>query len=247
MMAVSIRTATRAPGREYVGSTVRALLEQGTDPAAVHVCATHPETAWLDRELCDIPVSIHRPQRVLSPNENGLAMIRAVDSTRYRWLLLLEDDLAFCADFTASVRRWLHDHDRADRHVFRFFGFTRPPHRSVDAYDHRLDSLRGSQAIALRMDDALDFLAWGDAHLETWHKRVPWRSSLRLDPRVGFDKLVACWALTRWPKQPGLISHPYFVKHVGKASTIHARTVGNDALFAGPRWRYRPPVNAGAA
>jgi hypothetical protein len=89
----------------------------------------------------------------------------------------------------------------------------------------------------LRAEDARDFLAWGTAHLDTWRAEAPWGASAA-DPRIAFDKLLAVWALTRWPNEPCLMSHPYFVKHIGLESSIHGRGQRNDALFGGYQYRY---------
>ena len=234
-VALTMRTANR--GRDnYLGATVKRLLGQGLDPKALWVCATDPNVRWIEREL---PASITPivPSSRLTGNANGLAQVRAVVNEPYDWVLMLEDDLVFCADFVGSVRRWLKAHARTDRHVYQFFGFARPPKPNIHAYDVPLKQLRASQAIALRMTDARDFLAWGDANLKTWRSHTPWGSTGG-DPNVGFDKFVAAWALTRWPNTPGMMSHPHFVKHIGIKSSLHARGVVNDAYFAGERWRY---------
>jgi hypothetical protein len=235
-LAFSIRTADRAPDKNYVGATVRALLKQGVDPMRVHVCATKPDPAWLLSELQASPVQVHFPARRLTPNENGLAQIRAVAPDACDWLVLLEDDLGFCADFEGSAQRWLIRFARPDRHVYRFFGFNLQPNGTA-AYDWPLAGLRGSQAVVLRMADALDFAAWGETHLTDW---IALASPERRpsDPSHSFDKFLATWALQRWPKQPGVMSHPLFVRHVGAHSTIHARAAHNDALFAGAKWSF---------
>lgn len=237
-LALTIRTADRTPAPNYVGATVRELVAQGVDPAGLHVCVTAPEIGWLMRELAGAPVTLHVPARRLSPNENGLALIRVLEASRYDWVVLLEDDLGFCADFVGSVQRWLVDHARVDRHVYQFFGFAGPPSKTVAAYDVPLRKLRASQAIALRMEEALDFLAWGDARLPTWSYRAPRWSPLG-DVPVAWDKFIAEWSLTRWPGTPGLMSHPHFVRHVGMGGSLHGRTVANDRLFAGRAWRYQ--------
>ncbi len=235
-LVFSIRTADRSPGPNYVWGTVRQLVEQGVDEGRIHVCATSPDIAWLKAEVHWPGVVLYAPAHRLSPNANGLEMIRVVEPEMYDWILLLEDDLGFCADFEGSVRRWLTKCARPERHVYRFFGFDLRPNGKA-AYDWPLAGLRGSQAIALRTEDARDFLIWGDAHLHNWTKfAAPDRRPK--DPSASFDKFLATWALQRWPKQPGVVSHPLFVRHLGIKSLIHERAVGNDALFAGAKWSF---------
>jgi hypothetical protein len=229
-VALTIRTANRKPN--YVGATVKALVTQGVDPAAIHLCLTAPETAWLDAELGGIPATRHVPSTPRTPNENGLAQIRCLDPSAYDWVLLLEDDVLFCADFVGSVQRWLVAYARADRHVYRLCGFReRPPSSRSSAYDCTLYGMGGSQAVLLRMAEARDFLAWADANLQAWGRS-------RGNSHYAFDKLIAAWARHRWPEVPGVMSHPQFVLHVGKVSSLHRGTLFNTAAFAGERWSY---------
>lgn len=237
-LALSMRTADRSPKRNYVAGTLGRLIRQGVDPASVHLCATSPDVRWLEPIVAECPVTLHVPDRVLRPNANGLQQIAVVDPESYDWILLLEDDLKFCADFLGSVRRWIARHARPDRHVYRFFGFSHPP-AHAEAYDVPLVRLRASQAVALRRDDALDFLAWGTAHLTSWRRLAPWGGS-PADPGIAWDKFIACWALTRWPNRPGVISHPHFVQHVGDDSSLHRYGARNDRPFAGEAWSYQP-------
>lgn len=236
-LALTIRTADRAPKRNYLGGTLRRLAAQGVDLTTVQVAFTSPDTRWASELLATYPVAPTVPARRLNPNANGLAQVRAGLALDPEWVVLMEDDLEFCADFVGSLQRWLRDHDRADRHVFRCFGFTTPPAGKPAAYDWPLEKLRGSQVIILRAADAKDFLDWGTSHLSTWVTETPWRGR-GADPGIAFDKFVAAWATTRWPGVPGVISYPYFVKHIGDQSSIHARGVRNDAPFAGEAWRY---------
>lgn len=237
-IAITVRTADRSPSPNYVGATVRRLVVQGVEAGAIHVCATAPNVDWLQTELQGLAVAQHVPDRRLTANENGLAQLRAVAGTEYDWLLLLEDDLAFCRDFVGSVGRWLRDHGRTDRHVYQLFGFANPPHGAPAAYDVPLERLRASQAIVLRAADAADLLAWGDANLATWRALTPWGSRAG-DGTIAWDKFIASWALTRWPGTPGVMSFPHFVRHVGARSTLHARTVANDAQYGGDSWSYQ--------
>jgi len=234
-IALTMRTANRAPHPNYVGGTVRRLVEQGIDPASIHLCVTAPDTAWLDAELGGLAVTRHVPSAKLSPNQNGLEQIRVLDPLAYDWVLLLEDDLAFCADFLGSVERWLRVANRTDRNVYRLFTFrVRPPSsKRTVVYDWPLKNMCGTQAVLLRMADAQDFLGWADANLETW-------GGFRGNAKIAFDKLMAAWALHRWPDRPGVLSHPFFVKHVGLVSSIHPSAAHMDQLFAGAKWTFRP-------
>lgn len=236
-VVLTIRTADRSPKRNYIGGTLKRLHQQGVDLASVQVCFTSPDLGWFDAELRGLPrPTCHVPAEKLGPNLNGLAQIEAGLATGAEWIIALEDDLEFCADFVSSVTAWLQDHARADRHVFRFFGFANAP-RGVSAYDWPLEKLRGSQAIAFRRADALDFVQWGNQHAHDWVGRVKWRSPTT-NPLIAFDKFVAAWSLERWPGVPGVMSSPHLVNHVGDQSSIHSRGVRNDAPFGGLSYRY---------
>jgi SAM-dependent methyltransferase len=234
-LAVTMRTADRRPkGPNYVGGTVKRLLSQGLKPDALQICATSPDVTWLRKELGSAAVTLHIPERPLTPNENGLAQITNLYPDRYDFVLLLEDDLEFCDDFIGSVKRWIAKHARPDRHVYRLFTFgARTSGATQPAYDdHSLAKFRGTQAVVLRMADALDFVTWARANLTTW-------GGFRGNAKIAFDKLLASWALARWPKVPAVLSQPLFVRHIGTVSSIHPKTAHNDARFAGTHWSYR--------
>jgi len=238
-LAITMRTADRSPKPNYLGGTVRRLLAQGIPPSELQICLTDPDTRWLSGQLgASIgSVTLHVPSRQRTPNENGLAQIASLDPNVYDWVLLLEDDLSFCADFVASVKRWIGAAARPNRHLYRLFGFrVSPPHGHVGFYDDRLDRCAGSQAVLLRMEDAQDFLVWSRANLETW-------GGFRGNAKIAFDKLLASWVLARFGREPGVMSHPMFVKHIGKVSSLHPSTTQMDRFFAGDTWSY-PQVSA---
>ncbi len=234
-LAITMRTADRSPNPNYLGGTVKRLLAQGLPDGALQLCVTDPDATWLDQELGANRerVTLHVPETRRTPNENGLAQIRSLDADAYDWVLLLEDDLVFCADFVDSVRRWIVDHAKASRHFYRLFAFrVTPPHgKQPGAYDVSMDRCAGSQAVLLRMADAQDFLAWADANLESW-------GGFRGNAKIAFDKLLASWLHARYGKEPGVLSSPMFVKHIGKVSSLHPKTATMDAQFAGTGWSY---------
>lgn len=244
-VALAMRTTDRRRAdtrsrKNYVKGTVGALAAQGVTGLFLQGSRT-TDGPWLRDELGALVSSVELlPTEVdRRPNATGVAALEAaLARTDADWVLLLEDDLAFCRDFVPSVRRWLAKHARADRNVFRFWGFERPGHNRTHAFEHTLEKLRASQAIALRRADATDFVAWAATHGLTW------RRPGKADPTVAFDKFVAAWALGRWPRRPGVSSWPHFVDHVGDQSSIHKIGGLNHAGFAGSRWSYPPPARA---
>lgn len=239
-LSLAMRTTNRRPKPNYLRKTLTDL-QRSTDLTTLHLCASHPDVAWLEPELADLPrPKLDVPAVKRNANANGLACVERALEDGAEMIVLLEDDLAFCADFVGSLSRWLDRHARRDRHVYRCFGFTTPPASKPAAYDSSLDGLRASQTVILWADEAADFLTWGRAHLKTWCPLAPWgrKHPHNTDPGIAFDKFVATWALLKWPKVPGVMSHPYFVKHIGDQSTLHRYGARNDRPFAGADWRY---------
>jgi hypothetical protein len=233
--------AARLPGSgvNYVGHTLRQLAQQGG--SIVHLQATNPNVVWLQKELAGIEDSVvlHVPETTLLPNEAGWSALEAAlndPEICYDWVILMEDDLTFCADFVGSVTRWLARYGRPDRSVFRLFGFERPRSslRGIHAFEHRIDrTLAASQAVAFRRADAEDFITWSRANLLPGESRTtPWRSG------NSFDKCIAEWAITRRPAQPGILSWPLFVDHIGIVSSLHRLGRTDHRYFAGKKWSY---------
>lgn len=238
----TIRTANRAPKRNYVGRTVSDLLAKGVDPALLHLFPTDPDVAWLFEEIGDAPVRVHVPDRRYSPNENGVRQVTALDDVDAEWIGLCEDDIETCADPLGSMARWLAHQARPDITVYRFFALPQTPvvKQGKGFTLSPLKEMRGSQAVALRHLDARAFRHWAEAHPRNWRpKDAPYQDR----PEKGFDKLIGYWALQRYPRQPyGLVSRPYFVRHVGLESALYSHGLRNDREFAGPNWRYEASV-----
>jgi hypothetical protein len=221
----TMRSANRAPKPNYLARTVASLLRGGMSPADIHVFPTDPDVAWIGD--VDMVTTVHAPERRRTPNENGLAPIDLLDSFPADWILLTEDDLEWCDDPIGSVQRWLVDHARPDVLVYRFFAFDRLVTRGPGMAEAPLREQKGSQAIALRADDARRLAHWAMAHATTWRpKAAPFQDR----PHDGFDKLVGYWALQAG-STVGLVSQPFFVKHIGLESSLHQRTRQMDAAF----------------
>lgn len=236
-LLVTIRTADRSPKKNYLGRTVRALLEQGYEP---HIYPTDADMRWLNVELEGFPqLSVHPPWYRSTPNENGIRQVSLLDTVVADWLLMLEDDIEVCADFIGSVSRWLTDHADPAIHVYRLHALPQTPLKRIGpaAALAPLREMRGSQAVALRAEDARLFAAWATAHPKDWRpKSAPFQQW----PDRGFDKLIGYWALQQWPDQPdGLVSLPMLVNHLGRESMLHTHGLRNDAHFAGASWRYQ--------
>jgi hypothetical protein len=228
-MLWTIRTADRSPKRNYLGATVRGLLEAGVDPRDLHLFPTAPDIRWMDRELVDLPpIHLHVPDARVSPNANGIRQVEALDWSDDDWLAMLEDDLVMAP--RPRLIAWLVNNTTAAIHVYRWFALPGTPLLKVgpDAALAPLKEMRGSQAVVLRALDAWAFHDWATAHPRDWRpKGAPFQDR----PDRGFDKLLGYWALQQWPDQPnGLVSVPMLVNHVGRESLLHSHGLRNDAL-----------------
>lgn len=222
----TLRTADRSPKPNYLGATLMSLMAGGVTP--IHVFQTTPDCRWWH-----VPtgVHVHVPQRRLTPNQNGIAPVGLLDHMDADWIVLSEDDLEWCADPVGSVSRWLDAYATPDVLMYRFFAFDRLTPVSRHAARAPLREQKGSQAVALRADDARRFAAWAAAHPLDWRPRgAPFQHR----PHDGFDKLLGYWALQDRPSVPyGLVSQPFFVKHLGVQSSLHSRGVRMDGQFIG--------------
>ncbi len=230
---IAIRTANRAPKRNYLGQTVRNLLSARIEPSRLHLFPTDPDVAWLGDELDYQPdIMIHVPDRRYNANQNGVRCIEALEwAPDADWIGLFEDDLAA----VAGIPDWLEAHADPFVHVYRLFalpGTQLSKHQPGSAWA-RLREMRGSQAVFLRRADALNLLSWSKAKGGRFR---PADAPFQDRPDRGFDKLIGYWALDRWPDQLyGLVASPMLVNHVGRESLLHTHGVSNDAQFAGAK------------
>jgi len=239
-LLLTIRTADRSPKQNYLGQTVRSLLAGGVQASAIHLVPTNDRLDWLRQELGSLDLPVHPPSAKRTPNENGLAQIDLLRQYPADWIVMSEDDLEWCADPLGSIERWLDDHATNGRLLYRFFAFGTLRPWSASASEAPLKEQRGSQVVAMRADDALRFACWAKQHRLTWR---PPGAPFQQRPHDGFDKLLGYWALQANPKmENGLVSRPFFVRHLGVESSIHSHGVRRDDQFAGAKWSYRYEV-----
>ncbi len=227
----TIRTADRAPKSNYLWSTVQSLRTHGVAGSDIHVFPTDPDIGWMLTEMQYQCAAIHRPAERLTANQNGIAPIALLETIDSDWIILSEDDLEWCADPIGSLSRWLTDHATPDVLMYRFFAFGKLTHVNAHVDSAPLREQKGSQAVALRTADARRFAAWAKAHPLDWRpKDAPFQHR----PHDGFDKLLGYWALQDRPQTSiGLVSRPFFVRHIGTQSSLHSRGVHMDSQFIG--------------
>lgn len=224
-LQVGMTVADRSPRVNYARQTVDALLAQGIWADHFHVFASAPDVAWLG--LTE-GLTLHVPQRRLTRNENGLALLRGVP--KCDWVLHLEDDVLFCDDFLGSVTRWLSRY-QCRRKVYTFCALRGGPPDGCEAWDQP-ENAWGCMAVAMRWRHAQELATWVERRLPVWRVGMSegWRKS-------GFDMMIRQWAV-----EPFLASNPSFVQHNGCESLTHAfrkRPFIKSPFFAGPDWSYR--------
>lgn len=235
----TLRTADRSPKRNYLWQTVDSLRRGGVAGADIHVFPTDPDMTWLLPEVPFPAMTLHPPARRMKANENGIRPIALLDEIDADWIILSEDDLEWCADPIGSMTRWLEAHEAPDFVMYRFFAFGNLTKMSAHAAAAPLCEQKGSQAVALRAGDARRFAKWASEHPTDWRpKGAPYQDR----PDDGFDKLLGYWALQDKPyMRTGLVSRPFFVKHIGVQSSLHHRGVRMDTQFIGAGRSYAPP------
>lgn len=166
-------------------------------------------------------------------NLNVVSALRFGVGTGAPWTLFLEDDIDVCADFFDSVGTWLDDHARDDRRVYAF-GANYPEvaeaaARGETSWDYRINKFYGTQALALRSEDAADLATYLVEHCYD-----------RTDDGTAYDLLMADWSRLRWPEiHHFLASAPSFVEHIGRESLIRPRPETHRfPSWPGREWRY---------
>lgn len=213
----TIRTADRTPKQNYLRRTVWNLIDAGLAADQIHVVPTDPDVSWMP----PLPgVHVHVPTARRTANMNGVALVDVLEQYPADWIVLSEDDLEWCDRPLETVADWLAMHEDPDVLVYRFFAFDRLKFQRSRAACAPLREQKGSQAVALRANDARRFAAWARAHVLDWRpKGAPFQDR----PHDGFDKLIGYWALQEQTPAPyGLVSQPFLVRHIGKESSLHA-------------------------
>ncbi len=231
----TIRTADRSPKKNYLGQTVASLVSGGLKPSEIHLVPTDPDIRWMDGHAAN-GCTIHLPAKHRTPNQNGLAQVGLLHQHPADWIVMTEDDLEWCNDPLGSIERWLDRYAEPHRLFYRFFSFGQL--RSLDWHSAEtpLKEQRGSQVVAMRSDDALAFAHWAKQHPIDWR---PFGAPFQNRPHDGFDKLLGYWALSAKPQvTTGLVSRPFFVRHLGVESSIHSHGMRMDQHFGGKDWSY---------
>jgi hypothetical protein len=173
-----------------------------------------------------------------SRNANGVECLRVGAATGAPWVLFIEDDVDFCADFLGSVDRWLTRHARRDRPMYSFA----TPYKMVcqawesgqTSWNFPVKGFYGNQALAFTNRDARSAADFIEQRMKTW------------DTGQGFDLLLKEWATHAKRAEFFLSSVPSFVQHIGKESSLHLGRFHEVSGFAGTEWSYQTQMSEAA-
>lgn len=155
-----------------------------------------------------------------------------------KWVLFLEDDLDFCADFLGSVGRYLDKHGDAaltgqnDIPRLVVFGCPYPQvtllhGKQWQTYPYPIKDFYGTQCFAIRPSDAISL----GRYLQS--------NPLQRNPNE-YDLMIHDWMALEYPAHKYfLASVPSFVEHIGRESicTSLAETHRNPS-WPGRDWKF---------
>lgn len=232
--SIAIKTANRAPKRNYLLQTLHNLQRSGAfmSPYLVgnlHLVVTDEED-WLGSDLV-LPsfVVVHFPQKRRTLHQNAATAIReAAGEKAATHVLVLEDDLDFCADFLGSVSRWLNTVQRGKAMYVLGANYNQVEeayNRGANSWRYPVRAFYGAQALV-------------------WERPVAERLAQWLGPNPshkgitdhGHDLLLQDWGEGEGADH-FLASVPSFVQHIGVESGIGNRTF-RFTSWPGPSWAY---------
>jgi len=151
------------------------------------------------------------------------------------WVLYLEDDIDVCADFLDSVGDWLDDHANPAHRVYAFGAAYTPQieaeiARGSSAWEYPVHAFYGTQAIALRAEDARSLG-------EYWQSNPMVRG---VSAPGQYDLMLQDWLRNRYADGRILASCPSMVAHLGHQSSIRPEDPSPPVFdsWRGRDWRY---------
>ena len=169
------------------------------------------------------------------PCENAGRALVIGSNRNSKWVLFLEDDLDFCADFIQSVSRWLEKFESDDH---RLYVFGTPYDNVLSEFEANQQSLLypiknfyGTQCFAIRSEDACSLGEY-----------------LLSNPLVGgihspgaYDLMIHDWMEINYPTHEHFLSSvPSFVQHIGRQSIATGLSITHTfESFQGNDWSFR--------
>lgn len=229
----------------YVRATLESFVRSHVFESPVlhsfHICdsgSNDPKffTEEILTPLAGQPFELHRPSRLLTPNENAGATLKIAAEAGAPWVLFCEDDLDVCDYFLDSVWAWLCKHAHVKRRLYTF-GSNNSDNRGSQINDVSIDGFFGTTCYAVRREDAASMAAYiGEKPLYTGGRFYHEKPGVPVAHDLHFHE----WAKHTYPE----IGHfaasvPSFVQHMGNASALSGRShTITYASWPGRNWRF---------
>lgn len=241
--AVMITVDRTSRGKtDYLLKTLDNLQRSGffQDPAlrSFYACDSGSPDSWIGfryLRAAEVQVSYAPVGGRLACQNAGHALILGGLSGA-PWVLFMEDDLDFCADFLGSVGRFLDKYGHDERYRLFAFGaaydqISQAVRNGDDCWPYPIDAFYGTQCFAIRAADAVS--------LGNYISSNPPISTIN-NPDA-YDLMFHAWAKNLYPGNCFLASAPSFVQHIGRQSIC----TGKDEThrfesWPGREWTYQP-------
>jgi len=263
-IAVAIETRDRRIGAEerghppvnYLGQTLDNLARAGIW-ASSHLHSLHVVSGGEMPGFLETEVRSHGPLTIYpdalpgrTRQQNGAMAIQIAAETDADYVLKLEDDLDFCADFLNGVARWLGRYGAQDVNMFTL-GMTfetyensryAAPEESVlgpgESFEYVRGWLRDGQQFRMH-DAATNGGFWGaQAVLFRRQDALHCVEALGPDPRAGrLSNAGHDLLLGEWAGRIG-VALPSFIQHLGEHSSI-AKTRFFQFPWPGREWSFK--------
>jgi len=158
------------------------------------------------------------------------------------WVLFLEDDLDFCADFLGSVGRFLDKYGSDERNErYRLYSFgaaydqvTQAARNGADCWPYPIDAFYGTQCFAIRATDAVSL-----GNYISTNPPIGGRGGV-VNPNA-YDLMFHDWAKNLYPGNCFLASASSFVQHIGRESICTGKEETHQfESWPGREWSYQP-------
>ncbi|HEY1171056.1 MAG TPA: hypothetical protein VGH19_06755 [Verrucomicrobiae bacterium] len=231
---IVLRTVDRAPEAEnYLFKTLanleRAGLFRSSIPFQLVIFSDREAGGAFQAELADwrlkYPdlITVEKSDKRLTPNQNAAWALHHASIQPAQWVLFLEDDVDFCADFLESVDVWRRRVEHPDIKLYSLCAAYEGVRLAQVVWEYPVKDFYGTQAYLLRHDVAVDLA-------EFLSKKPKWKGKDK-----GHDMLLKEWA---GKKARFVAAAPNFIQHIGKQSSLHLGRFHDYPSWPGQDWSF---------
>lgn len=239
-LGVCMITMDRSPKENFLEGTLERFARSGGFQSPRLAFFNLFETGapggdpWATKILERLPIETNGklnliiPERRMLPCENAGRALFLTAEAPVDFVLFLEDDLDFCADFVGSVARWLNNWATSSYPLFAFGA----------AYDmgkdpiwlYPINKFYGTQALAMLPHNARS----------AGHYLMQNHPVNGVTAPGAYDLMLHDWARANFPQAAFFAaSNPSFVQHLGaNRSSLRDSGSGPTFPFAGTDWQY---------